>query len=151
MINQSTKERIELIAELRRLYASVRPPRNHSMAQLMDLELTFPQLKVMFLLLDAPPARMSALAQDLGITLSACTYLVDRLVTAGYVERSEDPADRRVVRCSLTASGKDVLDKLRQQSPVASDEFIAHLSDDDLRVLVKSMEIYYRVMSEMDS
>jgi DNA-binding MarR family transcriptional regulator len=147
----SSQERDELIAELRRLNASMRPPRGHGMAHLMDLDLTFPQLKVMFLLLDAPTARMSALAQDLRITLSACTYLVDRLVTAGYVERSEDPADRRVVQCSLTTRGKDVLDRLRQQSPFTSDEFVERLSIEDLRVLVKATEIFHRVMAEMDS
>lgn len=147
----SSQDRVNLAAELRRLYANMRPPRNWGVAQLMDMEITISQLRAMFLLLDASPARMSFIAQEMGITLSACTHLIDRLVMAGYVERSEDPADRRVVQCSLTGKGRDVLDRLRQQSPVASDEFIERLSTEELKIMIQGAQIYQRVMAEMDS
>ncbi|MBI4233167.1 MAG: MarR family transcriptional regulator [Chloroflexi bacterium] len=64
----------------------------------MDLDLTIPQLRVVFLLAESEPMSMSSIAQDLGITLPACTHLVDKLVRAGFVARSADPDDRRVVR-----------------------------------------------------
>lgn len=38
--------------------------------------------------------------------------LVDRAVRAGWVERGEDPEDRRVVRLRLTARGQEILQTL---------------------------------------
>ena len=38
--------------------------------------------------------------------------LVDRAVRAGWVERGEDPEDRRVVRLRLTAQGQEILQSL---------------------------------------
>jgi DNA-binding MarR family transcriptional regulator len=38
--------------------------------------------------------------------------LVDRAERSGYVVRSVDPSDRRIVRLALTASGRRVLEKL---------------------------------------
>lgn len=38
--------------------------------------------------------------------------LVDRAVRAGWVERGEDPEDRRVVRLRLTAQGQEILQTL---------------------------------------
>lgn len=143
--------RQKLIADLRKVYAELRPPRMRGMGKLMELDLTIPQLKVMFLLLDSAPARMSFIAQEMDITMSACTHLVDRLVTAGHVQRSEDPDDRRVVQCSLTEPGRATLDELRQQTPFEDDEFVSRLTDEELQVCLHAAQIYKRVIAEMGS
>jgi DNA-binding MarR family transcriptional regulator len=46
----------------------------------------------------------------LGITTAAASQLVDRLVDLGYVDRAEDPDDRRVKRLTLTRRGRAFVD-----------------------------------------
>jgi DNA-binding MarR family transcriptional regulator len=46
----------------------------------------------------------------LGITTAAASQLVDRLVELGYVDRAEDPDDRRVKRLTLTRRGRAFVD-----------------------------------------
>lgn len=52
---------------------------------------------------------MSELARQLAITSGGATRLVDRVVSAGYIERSACPDDRRVQWVRLTDSGRDKL------------------------------------------
>jgi DNA-binding MarR family transcriptional regulator len=51
------------------------------------------------------------LASSALITSGAMTSRLDRLQTAGLVERSPDPADRRAVRVRLTAAGRQAADR----------------------------------------
>jgi DNA-binding MarR family transcriptional regulator len=141
--------RDELIAEVRRLHAAVRSPKMQMAKPFMDLELTIPQLRAVFLLTESEPVSMSPLAQDLGITLSACTHLVDNLVRAGFVSRSDDQYDRRVVRCSLTEKGQALAERLRQASPFERAEFLDRLTAEELRAIVQAMSIFHRVVGEM--
>lgn len=71
--------------------------------------LTAPQFNVLNLLgLHAEEAGYSQreLADLLVVDRSNVTGLIDRMETAGWVRRADDPADRRVYRVKLTASGK---------------------------------------------
>jgi len=52
-----------------------------------------------------PGARTSQIAEELGVSSSAITQLVDGLVDRGLVERRPDAADRRATRLHLTAEG----------------------------------------------
>ncbi|WP_149823022.1 MarR family winged helix-turn-helix transcriptional regulator [Streptomyces tailanensis] len=53
---------------------------------------------------------MSELAERLKITRSRLTHAVTRLQEAGYVDRREDPANRRNQLAVLTAHGQDLLE-----------------------------------------
>jgi DNA-binding MarR family transcriptional regulator len=52
---------------------------------------------------------VSAIGDHLGVTNAAVSQMLERLVQHGYVERLEDPEDRRARRISLTAKGKSVV------------------------------------------
>ena len=117
----------------------------------MDLALTIPQLRVVFLLAGSGPMSMSPMAHELGITLSACTHLVDKLVRAAFVARGEDSDDRRVVRCALTDKGQALAERLRQSIPSERQEFLDRLTVEELRVIVQAMIIFQRVMAEMQA
>jgi len=58
--------------------------------------------------------KMSELARRGHVTLGTMTVMVSKLVKKGYVNRSREAGDRRVVRVSLTARGRKV-DKLHEQ------------------------------------
>lgn len=79
--------------------------------QWKGLDLTFPQVRTLALLLCLGPMRMSNIAGYLGSTLSATTGVVDRLVDKGLVKRLSDPTDRRVVKCDSTALGQETMER----------------------------------------
>jgi DNA-binding MarR family transcriptional regulator len=51
---------------------------------------------------------MSGLSQDVGVTTSTMTRVVDVLVRDGVVRRKSNPGDRREVRVELTPRGKEL-------------------------------------------
>ena len=53
----------------------------------------------------SPGGRVQDLAAHLDISAGGASKLVDRLVSAGLVDRAADASDRRASRLSLTASG----------------------------------------------
>ena len=85
--------------------------------------------------------RMSELADRLLLSRSGVTRLVDRLVTAGLVERVNCDDDRRGQWAALTDAG---LRRLREASPThlrgIAEHFLDRLSSDELRSLQESLD-----------
>lgn len=97
-----------------------------------DLGLTVPTLKVLFLLREGPGMPAGLLAQQLGVTPSTITGLVDRLVAQGLVRREEDPRDRRLVRNYLTDDGASTAGDIQRQARDLVSRVLAELDDDQL-------------------
>jgi DNA-binding MarR family transcriptional regulator len=103
-------------------------------AQLVaDHDLTISDYEVLLRLARAPDRRMRRvdLAEQVLLTASGITRLLDRLERKGFVERGSCESDRRVVYAVLTGAG---LDKVRAASAthVAQiDELFAQRLDDD--------------------
>lgn len=104
-----------------------------------ERELTLPQLRVLFLLRTNPGAVTSFIAARLGVTMSTVSGLVDKLVRAGLVERSQNPDDRRVVPLWLTAEGEALVGEVRQVNRA----YLASLAEslgDDLEMVTQALE-----------
>jgi len=71
------------------------------------------QCQAMSVLSNSGTMRMSDLAKQLGVTMSAATNLADRLLEAGIAEREHDPDDRRLVKLRLTEEGTKALERDR--------------------------------------
>ncbi len=69
--------------------------------------------------------RMSDLAELMSVTPSAVTKIVDGLVSKRFVDRFQDPQDRRVNRLRLTKIGRSKLAEVRS----ASSARLAHLTE----------------------
>ena len=77
--------------------------------------LTAPQFNVLNLLAgraDGQGYSQRELADTLVVDRSNVTGLLDRMETAGWVRRADDPNDRRVYRVQLTAAGKKLWQKV---------------------------------------
>jgi DNA-binding MarR family transcriptional regulator len=61
------------------------------------------------------PCRLTALATRQGVTQPAMTQLIARLQESGLVRREPDPVDGRVVQVSITAEGKALIARRREQ------------------------------------
>ncbi len=82
--------------------------------ELLELNLTLAQLKAVYLVAATGPIRMSALSVQLGTAISTTSGVVDRLVQAGMLARTEDPADRRQVLVAATPSALQQLEDLSE-------------------------------------
>src|SRR4051794_41693500 len=67
------------------------------------------QLRALTALRRLAEANLAQLAEEMGVTVSTTSRLVDRLVSADWVHRTSSPPNRREIRLTLTESGKRLL------------------------------------------
>ncbi|BDI34214.1 MarR family transcriptional regulator [Capsulimonas corticalis] len=89
-------------------------------------DLPLAQLRVCAFLLSGPSG-MTALAEELEISVSAATQLADRLERAGLIQRISDPIDRRIRHISLTEHGVEVMETRRRRRVSRVREALAQL------------------------
>ncbi len=80
-----------------------------SVAELGDT-VSLPQLRVLVIVASRSPLNLGDVADGLGLHPSNATRAVERLVTAGWLERRDDPADRRNLVLELTPAGKNLVE-----------------------------------------
>ena len=105
------------------------------------LDLTMPQVRVLFLLLQDGQLRMSGLASTLDVSMSSATGLVDRLVDKELISRWPDPEDRRSVLCALTENGREMAQRLLADRRHRWEERLTPMSEDDLERVREAMEL----------
>jgi DNA-binding MarR family transcriptional regulator len=110
-----------------------------------DLDISMQQLRALFLLRDEEETSVGRLAELFGIGLPAASLLADRLVRAAYVERRDDPADRRRVLLSLTRAGERLVTDLREGSQTQMRRWMSSLSPEDLAALTRG----WRALAEV--
>ena len=68
-----------------------------------------PQISILMQLHHKGPCGMSEISDRFDITAAAASQLVDKLVQVGYLERTEDPTDRRAKLLTLSAQGAEFI------------------------------------------
>jgi DNA-binding MarR family transcriptional regulator len=101
----------------------------------LGLEVTMSQAKCLYVVSLRPGIGMSLLAEQLDIGLSSASGLVDRLVEHGYLERHEDPSDRRQQQVLLTPAGAAVVERIRELNAELLRRLLAGLTDTELHSL----------------
>lgn len=94
--------------------------------------------------------KQSELAERLEIQPITLTRLIDRMETAGWVERRPDPADRRAVRLYLTPQAQPVLAEMQQAAAALLDEALRGLSAEQRLQLVEALCAMKRNLSEAE-
>lgn len=80
---------------------------------LEPLGLTFPQYLVMLEMLNATQLSVGSLGTRLGMDTGTIGPMLKRLVTAGLVTRTRDPADERRIIIDLTPQGRAIEAEVR--------------------------------------
>ncbi len=71
--------------------------------------LSMPQLSILMQLHHKGACGMSEISKRFDISAAAASQLVDKLVQAGYLERAEDPDDRRAKLLTLSVKGEELI------------------------------------------
>ena len=95
-------------------------------------ELTFSQLRLLFLLREQGPLAMSRLAEILGVTGATASGIVDRIERHGLVTRRHRGDDRRVVECVMTHAGERLVQQMAGARLDAMRQTLAVLTPDEL-------------------
>lgn len=98
----------EIFDNLRRVFQAVQ---EHSKRVERETGLTGPQAWTMRTLADYGPIKISDIARRMYLHVATVVGIVDRLEVRGFVRRTRDLKDRRVVHVELTEEGKSVVSK----------------------------------------
>src|SRR5581483_7988523 len=83
------------------------------------------QLQVLHLIRQQQSVSLKVLATDMRLTPGAITQLIEGLVQAGYVTRSEGNEDRRITIVALTNAGTEVVKQLEQKKQALLTKVVA--------------------------
>ncbi len=100
--------------------------------EFLGLDVTMSQAKCLYVVALRPGIGMSALAEQVQVGLSSVSGLVDRLFEHGYLERHEDPADRRQQHLHLTPAGAAVVERIRELNAELLRHLLAGLTNAEL-------------------
>ena len=104
---------------------------------------------IMGSLMTSGPMSMSDLGRRIYASKPGMTFLTDRLIKEGLLERKDDEKDRRIINVSLTAKGVDYMKKHREEEKGEIKKNLAVLSDDDLDVLCASLDTVKNIISKV--
>lgn len=93
-----------------------------------DVSVTIQQLRVMTILYNDGPRRVSLLARRLSVSTPTMTGILDRLVRQDLISRQDDPEDRRVVLNALTEKGQGLIERLQPVQPDRLRAIVNHLA-----------------------
>ena len=89
---------------------------------------------------------VSSIAACLKLSPPATSHLVDRMVVAGLVGRTEDPIDRRHKRIEITSTGRDLIEGTNERR---TREFTRVLSSLTGEVQAQFGKVLARVVTEL--
>jgi DNA-binding MarR family transcriptional regulator len=119
-------------------------------SELIGLDCTASQMGALIALARAEHRTMGELALELGLTESAATRMVDRLVRTNLVRRERDPGDRRVVRVRLSTYGRQLVDVVLARRHEQFRRVGDRMSPGERHRLVEGLETLVRVFGELD-
>lgn len=82
---------------------------------------------------------MNALSEWMSLATSTMTRIVDNLVRDGYLERTQDPQDRRVVRVSLTEKGGQLYQAIKEIYHGYHRKIVECIPEEELHQVVESL------------
>jgi DNA-binding MarR family transcriptional regulator len=109
-------------------------------ARLEDAGISFTQVRCIGVLSDAgEPMPLTALSEQIGLSLPAVSRAVEGLVKRGELKRAEDPADRRSKLVSVTARGRATYERLIAVRIAGVERFVETLEPDEREALAAAI------------
>jgi len=134
---------------LRETVQRLQPSAEEISAAWSDAQVTMQQLRIMTILFQEGPTRVSDLARRLNVSTPTVTGILDRLVRQRITYRMSDSRDRRVVLNNLTQSGRELVEQLMPGHDDRATLAIARLSGEDRLRLSESLTSLLRVIPKV--
>jgi DNA-binding MarR family transcriptional regulator len=142
----SQPQQVDRVGLTRDLYALasylMRSSNIGALNTIVELELSFTQIKVLCAMdIDGQERSVKWLAESMSLSLPAMSRAIDGLYERGFVDRQEDPLDRRMKRVGLTESGRAITSSLNEARLAAMQEFLTSLNDEQAQALTDALEL----------
>jgi len=112
--------------------------------------LSMPQISILMQLHHKGPCGMSEVSNRFDISAAAASQLVEKLVHAGYLERAEDPTDRRAKLLTLSAKGEELIQKGTEERYHWLDDLTSKLSTVEQTKVVEALDILTKAAQTME-
>lgn len=93
-------------------------------------------------------ARQAQLADELEMQPISVGRLVDRMVSAGWVERRPDPDDRRAVNVFLSEKARPMIERMRAISQSVHDDAFRNIGETDRQTAIRIMSLVRENLSK---
>jgi DNA-binding MarR family transcriptional regulator len=120
----------KLAAELLELWHHLMRGSSQQMyALIAELDISITHMKTLHVLADGgSELSVKELSDRLGLSLPGASRIVDALMRRGWLERREDPDDRRMKRVRITDEGRKVLDRIEAARLAGLEDYAASLT-----------------------
>ena len=113
--------------------------------------LSMPQFSILMQLHHRGPCGMSEISERFDISAAAASQLVDKLVHAGYLERTEDPIDRRAKLLTMSAKGEELIKQGTEERYRWMDDLAAVLSAEEQGKVSEALTLLTNAVEKMES
>jgi len=94
---------------------------------------------------------MSEISGRFDVTPAAASQLVDKLVQSGYIQREEDPNDRRAKLLNLTDKGRELIRQGIEERYRWVDELTEKLTEEERSQISEALDIMTRAAQDMEA
>jgi len=112
--------------------------------------LSMPQFSILMQLHYKGPCGMSEISERFDVSAAAASQLVDKLVHAGYIERTEDPSDRRAKLLKLSTNGAKLVDDGIQERYRWMDDLAGQLTAEESRKVAEALTVLTEKAKQVD-
>ncbi len=115
-----------------------------------DTGLEAAQYRVLGVLMKSGSNPISEIGRTLYISKPYMTVLIDSLMEKGWIERRNDPEDRRVILISITPGGKKHLRQAFEVYKTDVKKLLAGLGSEDIEKLCSSLENLQQIFEKLE-
>lgn len=112
-----------------------------------NVKLTDAQLKIL-VLLGERERRVGDIATNLRVSMPSASRFVRSLINKGLVKRRPDDIDRRLIICSLTKAGKQIVSRLSTVRRKRIRAAVTLLDPPELDKVLDAMKLFDNVLSQ---
>ena len=116
---------------------------------LVDETITIPQFRTLVILSTRDAINLANLAGLLEVAPSTTGRMVDRLVTAGLIDRRPHPDSRRELVVTLTTRGRKIVDAVTARRREEIARVVAKMAPAERRGLVRALTAFTRAGGEL--
>ncbi|RUL50775.1 MULTISPECIES: MarR family winged helix-turn-helix transcriptional regulator [Lysinibacillus] len=118
----------EVVSSLERKWANEWNQQNH-------LGFSKSHILLLDLLAKEGPKRPSAIAERLKVTTGGVTVLTTKLIKCGFIEKTQNSADRRAAQIAITSEGEKMLAQSQAQVTAMVNSMFGMLTTDEIKTL----------------
>ncbi len=115
------------------------------------IKMSFAHYLTLIILKERGELSISEIGTLIGMKKQNMTYLTNKLVEDGLIQRLHDMSDRRVIKITLTGKGDEYLDKSRKSKIEETKEDFSFYNDKDMKEICRSIENIKQVFLRIDN